>query len=287
MSVFEAMLVRERIVMTQRPIDAGPDAQAETAVIRSTRLHLSLPGRVRTENIVIRAQNMHTTLRIGAKALFSFYKSGPFRGRAEAFDWQGMWDLLHTSYERKYTPELWAAIYLDGEPVFKTKHAPAADVIEQCAVLSADDYDATMPLTEKVLEHLGQDAHIDHSAKVACVFTDDGTHMRCGVIHRTDGKDKTFSFTATGGEVYSRVVQGFSIAASFLEAIDIRHYMREVQRGLHAGKLTKSSPEMARYNAGPQRLKDLRRGLDAFEEHFDVRYRPEKPDVFVPPKENV
>ena len=43
---------------------------------------------------------------------------------------------------------------------------------------------------------------------------------------------------------------------------------------------------MSKYYAGPQRLKDLRLALEAFEEHFDVRYRPEKPDVFVAPREN-
>lgn len=285
MSVFEAMLVRERINITQRPIDAGPDAQTETTVIRSTRLHLPLPGSVKVENVVIRAQNMHTTLRIGAKVLFSFYKSGSFRTRAEPFDWQAMWEMLHTSYELKFSPDVWAAIYVDGDAVFKTEHAPFVDVIEQCALLSVDNYDATMPLTEKVLGHLGQDAHIEHVAKVASVFTDDGAHMRCGVIHRAEGKDTTFSFTATGGEVYSRVIQGFNIAASFLEAIDIRYYMRDVHKKLNTGKLARTSPEMGKFNAGPQRLKDLRRGLDAFEQHFEVRYRPEKPDVFAPPKE--
>ena len=287
MSVFEAMLVRERINLTQRPIDAGAEAVPELTVIRSNRLHLQLPGRVKVENVVIRGQNMHTTLRVGAKVLFSFFKSGSLSKRSEPFDWQGMWDMLLSNYERKYAPEIWAAVYIDGEAVFKTEKAPFVDVIEQCALLSVDNYDATMTLTEKVLGHLGQDAHIEHVAKVASVFTDDGAQMRCGVIHRADGKDTTFSFTAGGGEVYSRVTQGFQIAASFLEAIDIRHYMREVQRKLHTGGLTKASPEMVKYNAGPQRLKDLRLALEAFEEHFDVRYRPEKPNVFAPPKESV
>lgn len=287
MPVFEAMLVRERINMSQRPVDAGAEAQTQLTVIRSTRLHLQLPGRVRTENVVIRAQNMHTTLRIGAKLLFSFFKSGLFTRRSEPFDWNAMWELLLTNYERKYAPDLWAAVYIDGEAVFKTEKAPLVDVIEQCALLSVDNYDATMQLTEKVMGHLGQDTHIEHVAKVAAVFTDEGTQLRCGVIHRAGGKDSTFSFTAAGGETYSRVIQGFHIAASFLEAIEIRHYMREVQRKLHVGRLTKSSPEMVKYNAGPQRLKDLRRALETFEEHFNVHYRPEKPDIFVPPRESV
>lgn len=287
MPVFEAMLVRERINMSQRPVDAGAEGQTQLTVIRSTRLHLQLPGRVRTENVVIRAQNMHTTLRIGAKVLFSFFKNGLFTRRAEPFDWSAMWELLLTNYERKYAPDLWAAVYIDGEAVFKTEKAPFVDVIEQCALLSVDNYDATMQLTEKVMGHLGHDTQIEHVAKVAAVFTDEGTQLRCGVIHRSGGKDTTFSFTASGGETYSRVIQGFHIAASFLEAIEIRHYMREVQRKLHIGGLTKSSPEMVKYNAGPQRLKDLRRALETFEEHFNVYYRPEKPDIFVPPRESV
>ena len=288
---FQTMLVRERITLTQYAVQGSADvpdneAPPEVTVVRSNRLHLQLDGPVRSENVVIRAQNMQTTLRIGAKVLFSFYKSGPFANRAEPFDWQGMWDMLLTAYEHKYHPDLWATVYMNGKAVFRTAESPFVDVIEQCALLTVDNYDATMTLTEQALGKLGQNAKIEHAAKVAVVFGDDNTTMRCGVNQRLDGKDTTFNFAATGGEQYSRVVQGFQIAASFIEAIDVRHYMRLVQKKLRSGALTRSSPEMGKYNAGPQRLKDLRLSLEAFEKHFDVKYRPEKPDVFVPPKES-
>ncbi len=284
MAVFEATLVRERITLVER---AGDDTPAHPAQIRSTRLHLSLPGRVAVENIVIRSKNMHTTLRVAAKVLFSYYKSGIFANRAEPYDWENMWDLLLTGYDRKFNPELWAAVYIDGKLVFRAGATPALDVVEQCAALTYDNYDATIALAKKALGQDGLDADIEHLVKVAAVFSDDDTQLRCGVIHRADGKDMTFSFTAQGGEQYSRVVQGFNIAASFLEAIDILHFMRMVQRRLRAGEITRADPDMTKYNASPQRLKDLRRALEAFEEHFGVRYRPEKPDVFAPPKESL
>ncbi len=66
MKNFSASLVREKIVF----IDETKDEMEEDivpAVVRSNRIFLELSDAQSTEKVVIRAQNMHTTLRLASR----------------------------------------------------------------------------------------------------------------------------------------------------------------------------------------------------------------------------
>jgi hypothetical protein len=280
MQEFNATLIREKITLT-----GGEDARP--VILRSNRLHLALGDRVTTEDIVIRAHSMHVALRLAARVFYSYHKNGFFNRRAEPFDWAAAWDLLLTTHDRKHHPAVWAAVYINSKPVFKTTDESVIDIVEQCALRDPGDYDAAIASTVRALEKSGQQARIEQAAKVGAVFTDDGRTLRCGINYRADGRNATFNFMTAKGELFSRVPQGFNIAGAFLEAIDIRHYLRVTFKRLQSGEVAKNAPEMARYYAAPARLRDLRKALSSFEEHFEVKYRPEKPDVFAPPRDVV
>lgn len=285
MQDFNATLVREKLTINDQKRAAETGAVAFD--VRSNRLMLSFSDRVIDETLVIRAQNMHMTLRIGARLFYSFHKNGLFTRRSEPYDWAAMWDMVMTAHDRKHIPNSWAAIYLNGKPVFRTVDAPFIDVVEKCATRDAENYDKAIVAAESMLSEAGEFLKLQQLSKVGAIFHDDGKSLRCGIIHRADGRDTTFNFTATKGELFSRVPQGFNIAAAYLEAFDIRHYMRYTFKQIQKGTVAKHAPELGRYYAAPQRLRDLRKALQSFEEHFDVRYRPEKPDVFSPPKDVV
>lgn len=286
MQAFSATLVREKITISQVADDDLPAGSGDAPdVVRSNRLVLRLTDGKKTENVVIRAQNMQSTLRYAAKVYFSFYKNGFFAERAVPFDWQETWDLMLSAYDKKFHPRLWCAVYLDGKAIFKTTDTPFVDVVEKCALSKLSDYDATMSVTEKFLAEVGKPIRIEHLTKVAAVYSDDNETLRCGVMNRSAGRETTFSFIISGGEQSGRVVQGFHIAAAFIEAVDIQHYVRSVGRHLAQGILTKNAPEMARFYASPERLRELRKSVEAFEENVEVKYRPERPDVFDLPPE--
>ena len=177
---FTASLVREKIIFADDSAGSG----AEPTVIKSNRIFLKLGVRAASEKIVVRAQNMHTTLRIASKILFSHHKGGALLERDTPFDWEGMWDQVLSTYEKEFNPAIWAAVYINGKPFFKTNKSPFVDVIEKCALLTIDNYDATMGVTESALKQIGRAVRINHSSNVATVFTDNGDSMRCGIIHR-------------------------------------------------------------------------------------------------------
>jgi hypothetical protein len=278
MEDFNASLVREKIILVD---DSAPEADEQgPTVIRSNRIFLKIGKRAATEKIVVRTQNMHTTLRLASKIMFDYYRNGLFLDRTTPFDWEGQWDAVLSTYEKEYNPQVWAAVYINGKPVFKTTKSPFVDVIEQCALLTIDNYDATMEVTESALKQIGRAIRINHSSNVATVFTDDSHAMRCGVIHRAGGKDTTFSFTCEGGEARNRIVQSVSIAAAFLEAINLQFVVKGLQDKLKRGEIAKVGKDANQLRTGTARLVALDKGIAGFEEIYTVKYRPEKPQFF-------
>jgi hypothetical protein len=280
MKEFNTSLVREKIIFID---DSETDKSVEDAqptVIRSNRIFLNLKGKGTSEKVVVRAQNMHTTLRLAGRIMASYFRSGLILPRATPFDWEKQWDSLLPIYEKEFNPKIWAAVYINGQPVFKTTTSPFVDVIEKCALLTIDNYDATMNVTESALKQVGRAMRINHSSNVAAVFTDNDDMMRCGIIHRTEGKDTTFSFTAAGGESENRIVQSMGIAGAFLEALNLRFFTKILQDKARRGEIPKVSPEANQLRGATARLVAINKGISDFETTYEVKYRPEKPDFF-------
>lgn len=278
---FSTSLVREKIVF----LDDADVVQAEgaqgPATVRSNRIFLKLGARAATEKVVVRAQNMHTTLRLASRVMTSYYRNGLFLDRTHAFDWEAAWESCLSNYEKDFNPDIWAAVYINGKAMFKTNLSPFVDVVEKCALLTVDNYDATMDVTESALKQIGRAMRINHSSNVAAVFTDKDDTMRCGIIHRAEGKDTTFNFTAVGGQPHARVPQALSIAGAFLEGINLRYVVKSLQDRMRRGELEKVSPEASRLRGATARLTAINRGITGFEEVYAVKYRPEKPDFFI------
>jgi hypothetical protein len=280
MEDFNTSLVREKIVFIDDvgtpdidDLDDGPN------VVRSNRMFLKL-GDKGTEKIVVRAQNMHTTLRMASKVLAEFFKGGSLSGRAKPLEWDEFWAGMLSNYEREFNPYNWAAVYVNGKPVFRTKTSPFVDVVEQCALLTIDNYDATMKVAQGALKKVGKAMRIKHSTSVAAVLTDNGEQMRCGFLYRADGNDLAFNFSASGGEMPGRVVQSTGIAAALLEALNLRYITRRLQEKLGETSGMKSTAEANQLRGATGRLVALDKGISSFEELYDVRYRPEKPVFF-------
>jgi len=280
MEEFNASLVREKIIFMEGVYDGDADAVKEPVVIRSNRIFLRLGKPDAVENIVVRAQNMHSTLRLTGKILASYGKDGPFSTRGRAFDWGKLWDAAISDYEKKYNHDIWAAIYLDGRPVFKTIKSPFIDVVEKCALLTIDNYDATMEVTESALKQIGRAIRINHSSNVAATFIDNVNSMRCGIMHRGGHKNIIFSFTGTGGGRQDRIVHSIEAAAAYLETLNLRFIINQLEEKIRKGEIRQNAPEAARIKPAIARQADLNKEIFAFEEIYGVQYRPHKPDLF-------
>ncbi|MEZ0224589.1 MAG: hypothetical protein ACAH83_08555 [Alphaproteobacteria bacterium] len=281
MEDFNTSLVREKIVFIDDAVTPDIDDLEEGPnVVRSNRIFLKLGETGSFEKVVVRAQNMHTTLRMASKVLADYFKNGPLAARAASFDWDEHWAAMLSNYEREFNPYNWAAVYINGRAVFRTKTSPFVDVVEQCALLTVDNYDATMKVAQGALKKVGKAMRIKHSTSVAAVLTDNGEQMRCGFLYRADGNDLAFNFSASGGEMPGRVVQSTGIAAALLEALNLRYITKKLQEKLGETSGMKSTAEANQLRGATGRLVALDKGISSFEELYDVRYRPEKPVFF-------
>jgi hypothetical protein len=282
---FTTSLVREKIEF----VDDAPDSAESRAVmdpvlsaakggdhvIRSNRLLLALVRRGATERLVVRAKNMHSTLRFAGKILHDFYRNGMFANRAEPFHWEQTWQSVLSDYEHRFTPDIWSAVYINGKPVYRTRDYPFVDVVERCALEAMDDYDATMGHTRTAFQKIGRSVRINHTSSVATVLNDGNNVMRCGITHRGEGGDGTFNFMAIGGEQSNRIVQSVGTAADFVEALNLHYIAKVGQEKASAGRATVE--DQVRLDAATARLGTLRTAIRAFEEAYNVSYSPAKP----------
>lgn len=280
MKDFSTSLVREKIEF----LDDGAEGISKAAVVRSNRIFLRLPAAddpAKLDKIVIRTQTMPTALRLAGKVMFSYYRNGVFSARAEPYDWAAQWEAVLSGFDQTFTPDLWAAVYVNGKSAFKTINSPFVDIVEQCALLSIDNYDAAIHVTEDALRKIGRAMRINHASNVAAVLSDNSVEMRCGIIHRTDGRDATFNFMASGGaDVSHRVVQSFGTAAAFVEAINLQRVIRTMQEKIRAREAAKASPEATKLRAAVARMTAIDKAINSFEDMYSVKYRPAKPDFF-------
>ena len=278
MEDFNTSLVREKIIFTEG--DVGGGSEKEPVVIRSNRVFLKLGQGADAEKVVIRAQNMHSTLRLAAKVLQSYYGSGSLLKRDVPVDWADLWEKSLSGYETDYNKGIWGALYINGRSIYKTMTSPFVDVIEKCALLTLDNYDTTMGVTESALKQIGHAMRINHNSNVAAVFTDSGDSMRCGIIHRSDKKDVAFNFTAVNGQQPTRIIQSFGATAAYLEAFNLRFMIHMLRNKIRMGEAKTVSPENSQIRAAITRQGAINRAILSFEETYNVKYRPAKPDFF-------
>lgn len=281
MAEFNATLLREKFVIK----DAMPEKHDDKPIVAlSNRLTLPL-SRPRTdthENLVIRAQNMHTAVRLGARLAQDFQDYGPLLDRPTPYDWEDAYEAITKGYESRFNPNLWVAVYHKGRTLFEkgaTERHPFLDVIEQCDARNKDDYEKAVAVAEDAFKHAGKLVNIEHDANVALVVNVTDEEGKCGIIVRGPSRTTTFSFTArkkAGRPV--RPSSCLSASAAFLEGIQLAFQVGMIRQKLRYELVGKSSEEAHKGEDAAQKLYRLNSALTQFEGMYEVRYRPDKPD---------
>ncbi len=281
MAEFNATLLREKFVIK----DVMPEKEDDASVVAlSNRLTLPLyDSRTgKREDLVIRAQNMHTCVRLGARLAQDVQDYGALLTRAPAFDWAEAYDAITKGYESRFNPNLWAAVYHKGRVVFENGIAerhPFLDVIEQCDARNKDNYEKAVAVAEDAFKHAGKLVNISHDANVALLVTVSDEEGKCGIIVRGPTRTTTFSFTAKKKPARSvRPSSCLSVSAAFLEGIQLAFQVGMIRQKVKYELISKTSEEAQKGEDAAQKLFRLNGAVTQFETMYDVRYRPEKPD---------
>lgn len=281
MTEFNTTLLREKFEIH----DAMPDSK-ETAgpiVALSNRLTLPLAKDAdQTENYVVRAQNMHTAIRIGAYMARDFYDNGPLLSRSQTFDWQAAYESVTKGYEQKWNPRRWVAIYNKGRVVFEAgeeKRHAFLDIIEQCDARNPGDYEKAMEIAKDAFQQAGRLVNIKHDANVALVMHVTETEGKCGIILRGPNRTTTFNFTArrkAGRDV--KVSQCLTVSAAFLEGIQLAFMIGMTNQKLRYDLIAETSEEALKAKDASQKMGRLNTAVAQFENIVDMAYRPDRPN---------
>jgi len=281
METINTYLLREKIIITDEIADDNLIEEKEAIVIRSNRIAFTIGNYPSTEKIVVRTQNMHSAMRLAANILYSYYKGGLLMKRSKPVDFLEEWNGALSKYDKKYNDEIWGAIYINGKHVLKTLDSPFTDIIEQCALLTKDNYEAIVNITEKTLKQLGKEKKVDHLSNIAATVKDNGDSVDCGIIQRIEGHDSIFKFNvAKGGDKEFRLVQSLNVIAAFLEIFNLHFFVKDLQEKIKLGVINKISPEALHLRAAISRKANINKGIAKFESKYDVSYKLGKPDLY-------
>lgn len=234
------------------------------------------------ETFTVRAQTMHASLRMAARLYRAYSQAGPLMARAERYDFQAVWDAVNEDHERKYNANAWLAIYKDGHLVFGAgEHHPFLDLIEFCDHENGKtSYDRSVILAEERFAKKGKHLKISHDTNVGLTLTIDNLHARCGIIFRHQNA-KTFNFMADpkkGRNEPVTISHCLNVAAAFIEGIDLARFLGMHNEKLRLKLVERFGTDDRKADLARRRFAPLNLEIKSFENMFDVRYRPEKPE---------
>ena len=273
-------LLREKFVIHDPKAD--PDSKKKPVIALSNRIVLELENAMGEldETFIIRAQNMHSCIRLCARLVQSYDQGGSILRRQNTFDWEAAWDAIVNDYEYAFNDARWAAVYNKGKVLFESggRH-PLLDLIEKCDAGSEADYDNSIVLAEEAFKQTGKVVKIEYDGNVALVVNLEQKHGRCAIILRNADRTTTFNFSATAEEKKSlNFPQCLGAAAAFLEGIQLAFLVGMGNEKIRLGLIERHSREEKQHREGKKRLSRLSAEIASLEAACEVRYRPERPE---------
>ncbi len=275
MKNFHAILLREKFVLHN-------EASAAPVIALSNRMAVTLrtdDGTVQ-EVFIVRAQNMHTCIRMAARILQAHRSGGPLLSRPVAFDWNEAFLAATDDFEKTFNPACSVTVYSKGAIMFQHgAHNPFLDVIEQCAALRPEDYERGVTDAQALLKKEKKAVKTEYDGNVALNVDLGEQQGRVGAIFRSPSQTMIFNFSLAapaGKSILSAQVLG--TAAAFLEGIQLAFTVGMNKEKLKAKKIEPASPEAKHAHEGERRLDLLLSDINRLEENYKVNYRPERPE---------
>ncbi|GEO81214.1 hypothetical protein [Pararhodospirillum oryzae] len=277
-SIGPISLFREKTTVHQ--IGGGRPGPIEEGalVIRSNRIILELTTSVRKEQVVVRGQTVPSTLRVAALVVERFLRDPQIFHRDDPVDWEDLWVRKRSDYDRRFSPESWVSIHVDGRTLFATNGSDAINLIEQVAH-GEDLTDEIIRDATRALFSSAQDVVVQHESQTAVVFTPFATHLRAAVLERRGGRTGSFSASAFHGpEGKVRLGAFVNFVADLVEAVTLREFLERIR--VQMEQSGQSSPPIPHdhLSAALGRKRQCAQFVAAFENAFKVQYRPERPE---------
>ncbi|PJB73038.1 MAG: hypothetical protein CO093_01540 [Alphaproteobacteria bacterium CG_4_9_14_3_um_filter_47_13] len=280
MSEFNTSLLREKFIIQNSTSSGMIDNEPIIALSNRMKLILTASNGAK-ETFIVRAQNMHSTVRFSAQIVKDFNDYGSLIDRARPFNWQKAWTAITKGYEQKWNPQRWVTIYHKGRVIFEDgegQRHPFLDIIEQCDARNKNDYEQSIDIAKDAFKQAGRLVTINHDTNVALIMKISAKEGKCGIIVRGPNKITTFNLTALpkGGRG-AKPSQCLTVAAAFLEGIQLAFLVGMSKQKLKFGLIDPLSEAAHKSEAASHKLGRLNTAIAQFENLLHVSYRPDRP----------
>lgn len=274
----DTSLLRERFVIEEKDAD-GDDALRIVAV--SNRIVLDLQaGGLDPEYFVIRTNAMHSAVRLAARIVDEYDRRGPLTPRRDKIKWEELWHDLQSDFDLRYNQNAWCSLFFKGKALFSSgEYHPFFNVIEQCDAFSQGDYKKSIPFARDVFGQAGKDINIDYDSNVALVAKAKPEEARFSMLQRARESKATFHMNLSPrGDEKLQVTQLLTSAADFLEGTQLCYIIGEINEKIEQNIYEKFADEHRQGKHAQEQLVRLNVAIDAMENRYTARYRPERPD---------
>lgn len=283
MDGFNASLLREKFII--RDVMPADISDEKPVIALSNRLVLpftSADGKTH-EEFVVRAQNMHTCARLGAKIAQDFQDNGSIMDRKTSYNWENAYKSITKGYEERWNQDRWVAVYHKGRIIYEDgegERHPFLDIIEQCDARNKGDYAKAVSVAEDAFKQAGKSVTIEHESNIALIMNVTEKEGKCGIILRGPNKTTTFNFSAKkkGGN-HVKISQCLSVSAAFLEGIQLAFLVGMTNMKVRYELIDPNSDEAVKGREASQKLGRLNGAITQFENLLSISYRPDRPQL--------
>lgn len=281
-SVTGITLFREKTTVHSFSFDTGAEGNQVAMSIRSNRIAINLKAEDVNETVVVRGQNIPSTLRCAAMVVESFTRNPMIFSKENAVNWADKWTDRQSSYERKFVPESWVSIHHGGRTLFSTNTSRQIDALEALA----QGGDINEQLVHRVSQALfGRDEEfaVQHDSQTAVVFTPFSSYHRAAILERRGGRTGSFATSVHHPPKPSKPVRFdtfIHFCADLIEAVNVRMFLERVKAMVEENRISGPPITPAQVQAAMDRRRALVTYINAFERANKVSYRPERPELF-------
>lgn len=284
MSNFTANLIRERFVLTN---NKNKDTIPQIALGNRLEFECFNASGEKSEKFIVRAQNMHTTLRVAARLARHWYDHGSIQDTGRnRFNWKREYKETVKDFEEKWNKDCWACVYKNGKRLFGPdipEKSQLFDIIEQVYVYDKGNYDDITVAAEKMFARIGQHISLSYDRDIAMELSGSRERIQNKVTYRdTDGRNKIDLIMRQKDLRYVKGDKGspvklsecLSVAAVIFEGYQLGFIAGRTNFLLAAGQVNMSSQEAQHADHAIKRVIRLDNSLAELAKKHHLSFKP-------------
>lgn len=282
MDRFNTSLFREKFLIKNKG-DVS-DSSGKVIDVKTNRISFTLGSDDVKEEVVVRTKRAYISMILASRILRDYFYEDEeaLLKRIIPVEWDALWASTLSDYEKKYNPDMWAGVYINGNPIFKFQEPELLDVVEKCAFLVADNYDEIPETLENLIEKAGESKTVEYDSELASKveFSDDVAV--CNVVNQHDGEEETLEIKVAykDGQDEDRaklIEESLLLCAAYLEMFDLASYISETQSRLDAEEIDQNHEDVKKMRNAIARSNKVSDFIKEMEKEHEVEYAPERP----------